>query len=585
MTAEVQHSRELDRVLAIPRRTWTPEQIETMVDRMTLAHRAPGSKARLRPLQAIALAEIAAIRGAFIGIPVGGGKTLTQALAPRMLRDIQRPLFVNPAHLIPKTEREFQEYRKDWVLPTFYRVESYQTLARSGAADFLDRFLPDMIVFDEAHFVKNTGTAVARRVKRYLKNHPKTVTVFMTGTPFGVSLRDFAHQMEWSLGARSPVPHKGHDGIDLDEWCRALDADVPEQQQLGFGALHRLDPDDPIRGFQQRLFTCPGVVLSQDPPLPIPIHIESHVAPQDDAIKDAIAALRKDWITPDGLECRDGVEVWRHVRELATGFYSVWTPRPPIEWAEPRSAWARICREVLSNNRRDLDTEEQLVRWMEAHPDHYPDALEVYRAWKEVEPSFVPNPVPYWISDKVLDWIVKWSRKSPGLIWTDRPAVGLRLAERGLAYYGQDGVDLRTGKRTEEHDPSVSCVLGRKSNDSGRNLQAWRRNLIVDVPSRGTDWEQLIGRTHRPGQQAERIDVDLLFGCIEDVEAFWKAHGRALRAQGITGQAQKLCHADLSCVLEPDALEREPRWRKTKPPAASEAAKNVGRILDRLINT
>jgi hypothetical protein len=567
--------------LSIPRRIWTKDQTAEIVDRMTEAHRVPGSTARLRPLQAIALAEIAMFGGAHIGIPVGGGKTLTQLLAPKMLKKVQRPLFLNPAHLIEKTEREAAEYRRDWVLPAFYRIESYQTLSRVSKADFLDQYMPDLIVCDEAQFVKTPGAGVTKRVFRYLKANPGCVVVFMTGTPFGVSLRDFAHQMKAALGDGSPVPHTY---LDLDEWCRALDADTPEQKALGFGALHALDPVDPVKGFQQRLYTCPGVILSQDPPLDIPIHIEAHEAPQDEAIEEAIKRLRQDWITPDGIECRDGVEVWRHAREIATGFYSVWTPRPPVEWAAPRSAWARECREILSSNRRDLDTEEQLIRHMQAEPGHYPEALATYLAWKEVEPTFIPNPVPYWISDKVIDWIVKWSKKSPGLIWTDRPAVGARLAARGLCYYGLDGVDAKTGKRTEEHDPSVSCVLGRKSNDSGRNLQAWRRNLVIDIPSRGTDWEQLIGRTHRPGQRAERIDVSLLFGCLEDVEAFWKAHGRALRAQEITGQAQKLCQADLSCVTEVTELDsREWRWKKTKPPKDSVASDNVQKALARLM--
>lgn len=561
---DVQDSAELRRILALPRRVWDQEQTDELVRRMTEAHKTPAGTQTLLPLQAIALAEMAMFRGAHIGIPVGGGKTLVQLLSARMFPHVRRPLYLLPAHLVEKTHREAQEYRKDWVLPHFYRIESYQTLSRVSAADLLDRFQPDLVVLDEAHFTKNVKAGVTKRIFRYLREHPDTIAVFETGTPFGVSLKDFAHQMSAALREGSPVP-RSH--LDLDEWCRALDADVPEQTAMGFGALYQLDERDPIEGFQRRLRETPGIILSRDPPLPIPVHIETHLAPIDPVIEDAIRELRKKWRTPDGIDCKDGVEVWRHAREISTGFYSVWVPRAPEHWREARAAWARECRETLSNNRRDLDTEEQLIRHMAAEPDHYPEALETFQLWQEIEPDFVPNPVPHWISDTVIDWVMKWSRKGPGLIWTDRPTVGQRLADRGLPYYGEEGVDARTGRFVMDHDPKKPCVLARRANDSGRNLQAFDRNLIIDVPARGTDWEQLIGRTHRRGQKAQRISVDVLCGVVEDVAGFWKAHGRALRAQQITGQAQKLCHADLSCVIEEIALDKsEPRWVRSKPP-------------------
>lgn len=556
----VQDSAELGRILSIPRREWGSEQISLLVDRMTRAHKTPTGTQVLRPIQAVALAEALQHKGAFVPAPVGAGKTLISLLLPRMFRHIQRPMICLPAHLIAKTETEALQYRQHWVLPAFFKLQSYQALSRVSAADLLDRVQPDLIVFDESHYLKNPKAACTKRVARYLKKHPETVVVMMGGSPINLSIRDFAHLCDWAIKDLSPVPRTF---LDLDEWSRALDADTPDHRKIGFGALYKLDSDDPIRGFRSRMHSCPGVVMTKDPPLPVPLTIKSHLSPSSLSMESAFKKLRN-WVTPDDIEIADAPEVWRHAREIATGFYSVWVPRAPEYWRSARSAWAKACREILHGNRRDLDTEQQLIEYIDSTPGVYKAEKKLLDCWREIAPSFTPNPVPYWISDLVIDWICEWA-KTPGLIWVDRPAVGERLAGRGLAYYGQDGVDRSTGLRTEQHPTSRSCVLARRANDSGRNLQAWRRNLVVDVPSRGSDWEQLIGRTHRPGQTGH-VTVDVLFGCVEDIEAFWKAHARALRAEEMSGQAQKLCQSDLTQVLELGAAAplEGPAWKKEK---------------------
>lgn len=556
----VQDSAELRRIIQIPNREWTEEQTQDLVLKMTAALKTPGGTQTLRPLQALALAEAVRYKGAFIPAPVGAGKTLISLLMPRLFRTVQRPMIVLPAHLMAKTEAEALEYRRHWVLPPFFKLQSYQALSRVSSSDLLDRVQPDLLIFDESHYLKNPKAACTKRVARYLKARPDTIVIMMGGSPINVSIRDFAHLSDWAIRAMSPVPRTY---LDLDEWSRALDATTPDHRKIGFGALYKLDPEDPIKGFRRRMHSCPGVVMSKDPPLPIPLSITSHIAPTDRAITEMFSKLRT-WVTPDDVAIADAPEVWRHAREIAAGFYSVWVPRAPEDWRMVRSSWAKACRSLIERNRRNIDTEQQLSQYLDANPREYPYEQGLLAEWRHVDPTFIPNPVPHWISDTVIDWIVNWAKK-PGLIWTDRPAIGQRLASRGLAYYGQDGIDMRTGLRTEQHDPGVACALARKANDSGRNLQAWNRNLVIDIPAQGTEFEQLIGRTHRPGQ-TKPVHVDLLFGCIEDLTGFWRAHRLALRAQEMTGQSQKLCQADLTTVLEPDdpAIPAGDAWIKTK---------------------
>jgi hypothetical protein len=584
LVAAVQDSAELRRIETIIRRVWTPAQISDMVARWTEALRTSSGSQTLFPLQAVSLTEIASWRGLFGALPTGTGKTLLSGLAARAVPGVQRPLLLVPAHLREKTETELREYRRDWVLPGLLRVESYQTLSQVRSERFLQEFKPDLIIADEADYLKNPSAGVTRRVARYLREaheaRKRVPFVALLGSPTDTGLRDFAHLISWAV-PQSPVPEEF---LALDEWARCLDADVPEHRRLAPGALVRLEPEarDEIRQvFQRRLHHTPGVVLSYEAELPIPIDLRGIVLPLCPAQEAALTELRKSWKTPDGIDVADGPEIWRHAREITTGFYSVWVPRAPQEWKDARSAWARACRETIASNRRGIDTEQALVQAMprtcdcgrpSAHHsigDHYPEAQEARAAWIEIEPTFKPNPVPHWISGAALDWIESWARQGPGLIWVDRPVVGEALARRGLPYYSNDGVDKTTGRRVEHHDPQEgSIVLARRANDSGRNLQAWSRNLVVDVPARNRHWQQMIARTHRFGQRAERVTVDVVLGSIEDVRAMAKALDRADYAHSMTGAPTKLHHATWCDIPDPDIEGVWPgaRWKRTKPP-------------------
>jgi len=571
----VQHSAELERIIRLPRRVWTPADLERLVAEMSAAHRTTHGTQTLRPLQAQALAEAVCWKGATVWIPVGGGKTLVSGLLPRMFRDVKRPLILVPSALVRKTEEELQAYRKDWVLPGLLKVKGYQALSRVEQADFLDAYCPDLIVADEADFLKNESAAVTRRVRRYRRAHPECVFVPMSGTPWDRSILEIAHLTFDALPRTNPLPATR---LAADEWSRALDSDVAENRRLAPGALQAFArPDEEVRSaFQRRFYETPGVIMSLDPPLAIPLEIRSHVVPTDSAQDQAFAQLRKTWKTPDGIDVEDGVAMWRHTREIATGFYSVWDPRAPTDWREARSAWARECREVLATNRRQLDSELQLCNAIDAHPEWYPLAGILLNAWREIAPTFKPNPVPVWISDRTLEWVAEWAAKSPGLIWTDRPAVGERLAAKfGIPYYGEMGINAATGRYVEAHlAREGSIVLSRPANDTGRNLQyQWSRNLVIDVMPSGRKWEQCIGRSHRPGQEAERVTFDLLVGCVEDATAFDKAFHRNVWAQTMSGQARKLPHATVVQVLDAEDAddlyhpETGAQWRKSRPPS------------------
>ena len=192
---------ELERILALPRRTKPPAGAEDLSSVL----RAPHGKQVLRPVQAQALAEIHCLRGLLGAIRVGGGKTLITYLAPTMV-GATRPVLLLPAKLRAKTLRDFEELGRHWSAGAVPKILSYEKLGHPGGADDLQALEPDMIIADEVHRLKNLRAACTRRVGRYLEGREGVVFVGLSGTVTSRSLLDFAHLAEWALGQGAPVP-------------------------------------------------------------------------------------------------------------------------------------------------------------------------------------------------------------------------------------------------------------------------------------------------------------------------------------------------------------------------------------------
>lgn len=559
----VQESAELDRILAIPRRVWSQDQADQVVRDLSNAFRTPHGVETLFPTQALALLEIGQLGGLLGPMPVGSGKTLVTLLAPRML-GAKRPLLLLPASLLKKTEKEIPKYRKNWVLPAHIKLVSYESLAMDSHAEFLNAYQPDLIMADEGHKLFNTGASCCKRLGRYMREHYSTPLVVLSGSLISRQIEDLGHLTNWSLKDRNPIPE--HFGT-VQEWGRALNVNTNDARRLLPGALARLrhpsKPNQCIReAFQDRLLQTPGVVTFRGKPLPTKLRIQSHLLEAPDLLADVWDTLRDDWETPDGWEMVDGIEAWRHARELSVGCYYRWNPRPPKEWNDARKEWGAACREILSTNRRNLDTELQVKKAIH----HYPHHITALARWKELRPTFEPNVEAVWESDHAVDWILDWAAQAPGIVWVSHKFLGHKLAERGLPYYANGGLCTKTGQAIEDAPPTASICASVSSNGTGRNLQHWGRNLVVSGPPNGKQWEQLLGRTHRTGQKRAEVTVDVAIGCLEDLKGFWRAVEDAQFAESMLGQPQKLCNADLTGVHEPASVyhAHSAQWRKQK---------------------
>lgn len=567
------------RIVALPRRT--PRDLDKLADELTGILKTPQGTMRLRPIQALALAEIAQHGGLFGPIRVGGGKTLLSLLVPFVL-NARRPVLLLPAALREKTERERLTLSKHWRIGSSMKLISYEEMGRESKQHELSFYCPDVIVADEAHRLKNKKAGVTRRVVRYMRENPRTKKhwepaarpkfVGISGTMLkGGTIKAFAHLLQWSHREGAPIPL--HDG-ELEEWSEALDEGTNFNRPHP-GALLKLArdedriPGDDLRtarrAFHRRLVETPGVVSTGGDQVACSLYVRALEYKPNPTTDDNFATLRKTWTTPDGWTLSMATEVWRVARQLALGFHSVWDPRPPVEWLEARKAWAAFVRETLSHS-RTLDTELQVAN--ACARGQLRDGE--FREWQRVKDTFRINPKDVWHDDSALTACEAWIKQGPGIVWVEHVFFGDELERRtGVPYFREQGLDKR-GNSIEAlselikagRAKPVPIIASVAANSTGRNLQPWSRNLVTSCPSGGATWEQLLGRTHRDGQEADQVEVDVMLSCVEHAESWERALSEARMAVDTMGDSQKLLIADATW---PDVAHKGgPRWVKTR---------------------
>ncbi len=528
----INDTEEFRRILALPARAWD-ETSNLLSDRVTKVLRTTNGLMTLWPVQAQALVEAAQIQGLFCPIPVGGGKTLVSLLLPTVFSS-RRPMLIIPAHLMDKTMREWQELLYAWRISRNIKLLTYQSLSRVSHETALEEYRPDLLICDEAHRLKNRKAACTRRVLRYLDKHP-TPFVVLSGTITNHSLMDYHHLIVRAMGKFAPLPKPVH---EAEEWADALD-DRTMISRPHPGVLTRFaTPADQgltelataRKGYQRRLVSTPGVITLTSTDVTCSLSYMKVPLDPPQVVREAMSHLEGSWETPDGWPYTNATEVWRIGRELLMGFYYRWNPRPPKPWIEARRAWGKFVRDTLAHS-RTLDSEMHIAL---AHPEE-PSLL----AWRAIKDTFKPNSEPVWLSDYVVDKVGAWLTE-PGLAWVEHVALGDRVSGKfGVPYCGAGMSPMPyLGK---------PIVLSVRANSEGGNLQrGWARNLVTSPGPNGKAWEQMIGRTHRPGQPEDEVTVEILVARPWHEEALDKAKENAKFVEQTTGMRQKLLYGDWS---------------------------------------
>jgi len=584
----VEDSRDLHRVLELPRRGRPDAEIliQEIVRRYGKPNPACSCKEKFhrrcadKPLftQAWALTEISQCGGLLGPIAVGDGKTLLDLLAIFAAGVKSAVLLIPPQLKAQLIQVDWEFYSQHWYLPNLangrwydpklpmLHVVAYSELSSAKNSDVLDRIRPDLIIADEAHLLRNSTAARTKRFKRYFSAYPGTKFCCWSGTLTTKSLKDYAHLSNLALKDGSPTPLHWP---TVEEWAGALD---PSDWPTGIGALKAFcKPGEYVRdGYRRRLEETPGVVSSpatMNCTASLVISKREISAPK--AINDALAKLYNDWERPDGEEkLVSALEVHRCAKELSAGFYYhwIWPRGESLEvrktWLAARRAWHSEMREKLKHSREFMDSPLLLakaaIRWHEGfihveqdgrrvevppHQAHAP--LPTWNSlcwpdWKALRGTAEPKTEGVWVDQFLAEDAAAWLAK-PGIVWSEHDLFGRRVAEIARAPYFGPGADAAQALLAESGSRGIVASI--RAHGTGKNLQAWQRNLVANLPSDAAIWEQLIGRTHRQGQLADEVTVEVYQHTPPVIEALSKARLYADYIQSTMGGRQKLLAA------------------------------------------
>lgn len=561
-------STDLERILALARRTITPADAEALAEKWTLKLRRPGGKQRLFPIQGVALEELSIVGGALNPIGVGHGKTLLDCLAAMVVPGCRYAVLLIPPSLRSTFAREWAKYADHWQLPNLadgryfitgrpsLHVVAYSELSSAKSTDLLERIRPDLIIADEAHSVKRRTAARTKRFLRYFESHPETRFAAWSGTLTSKSLRDYAHLSKLALREGSPVPNHWP---TVEEWASALD---PVPFPAPMGQLRRLcEVGETVRsGFRRRLVSSPGVVATEEGAIEASLLIHERRPAVPLAVQQALEDVRSTWQRPDGEELVDGLALSRCARELACGFFLRWKwPRGEPEdvidlWLLRRKEWHKELRGKLKFAGEFLDSPMLLGLAAKRYYDGYKGDMpvwksETWRGWREVEDTAQPETEAVWIDDFLIKDAAEWARTHTGIVWYDSDEVGRKLAAEGLKHFGPG---KEASEMIEREDGKRSIVASIRSHGTGKNLQPFAHNLIVQLPSDGAACEQLLGRTHRKGQIADEVEATVYRHTREMAASFDAARRSADYIQSTMGTQQKLIYASFTFDLQSD---------------------------------
>lgn len=518
----------------------------------------------LRPLQQQALGAIHEAKGGFFPLAVGAGKTYVSVLAGAAL-GCDLAILLVPPRTVQQTYDALAKADGCFRLPRT-EVVPYSILSRPEASDLLERLIsgyaPErvVIVADEAHNLKRFTSARTKRVVRFFDAHPGVRFVAMSGTLTSRSIKDFAHLAEWALGEGSPVPRMSHPHgrTALAHWSSCIDSEgrpgthewkwcEPLWRWAGMEPAnilmaHYTDRREGVRkALARRIATAPGVVSTTESSLGTALYIERWTSLKTPSeITAAMSDVEDTQCRPDGEALESPVEQWRVQRQLSLGFYYRWVwpnGEPDVEWLVARSDWNKAVRQQLDRHAGEGYDSPLLVFNRTAREHAAGQRRAIHRAWEEwcrVKDRPTPPTEAVWVSRKVVDTVSAevLHSKEPVLVWYSDDAVATALAQCGMEV-------VPAGKPVPVDRPRTLAVSVR-SHGTGLNLQPWAHNLILTPDQSGLVWEQLLGRTHRPGQEADEVWATVLAHTFAFRDALAAAKVNAEYIQHTTGQKQKL---------------------------------------------
>jgi hypothetical protein len=553
----VRFTPDLKRIRDLPRRDWEslpslPAMVAEMSRRLRTGVEIPPHLTtreggpvpeELLPSQTVGIHD--AGKGAFVPLTTGAGKTLLTLLA-QVWHNKPKAVLLLPKGMVGKTLRTANECAPYWRVPDVVHylkagkwrkqvhrspVQSEIWLVNYEMLPHRTRMLlnlePDMLMADEAHWLKSTGAARTKVVKQLRQQMPGISMSFLSGSFMGRGVKEFAHLVRWALGPdRAPVPS---DWREIDDWSRALSSDTDEWDVLEPGALLELgdaegqdDRECAQKRFAQRLTATPRVVSSKTSLPSCGLVIRERSVPPHEQMVHWLNHLRAHNELPNGEPCVDPLSKWAKASQVCLGFWYQYVTPPPLYWKAARRAWAGACMEVLTHSQTllsALDVTKAIDRG-EVRGSTLAEAAIALGEWRAVRNDFKPETKAVWWDDAALKEGAAWlAANERGLLWSGHIEFGEKLSETTGIPYFREGASTAKGVHIYDHKGVGPAIVSMFTCHEGLDLEWWNANVLFKVPH-GRLFEQLISRTHRAKQKADDVTCEVLLRTEQDFEAW-----------------------------------------------------------------
>lgn len=571
---------ETTRILNLPTREPAPPDL---CERLTKALRTSTGTQSLWQVQAESLLElvrqrnVSAERGVFVRAGLGCGKTLIGLLASTVVpppAPNRRALYLCPAGLRDKTLRELPGYKRNWKIRPDLLIHSYEEV--SADPKLLERLQVYLVICDECQALKRRSAARTSRVLRTARKNPDIIWVSMSATSSTKGLSDHAHLFELSLRDGSPLPVHGD---DIEAWGRCTDS-VVTAEACDWGLIRPLVEryypntqeiwDGPSgdrvracrRAVDRRISETPGVVTGSSVDVDAELHLRRVYFPCPAEIESALTELARTGEIPgsSGAAAIGERDRARSENSLCMGGYYRWAwektsaGAPDTRWLQIRRDWSSVLSEFLAPDghaaRLEIDTPAQVVQRIDEAPRAVRMAWEAWLPERDRyriqylgdSPSGVGEVIPVepvWLTYAIIERMMEYLKKDC-ILWYKHKMVAHELRRRGarVVLAGED-MPWR-----EEFGDGRPVALNEFSHCEGFNLQAWDR-MVVPCPGAaknapGAQIDQMIGRSHRYGQDSDKVVVDF-WQHAEVLEAnLDRAVMESQRIQDISGIPQRL---------------------------------------------
>lgn len=498
-------------------------------------------------------------------------------------------------------------------------IVPYSLLSVKDTLDMLVGINPDLVIADEVHNLKNRRAARTKRLFGWKgirdENGTPPAFVAMSGTITSKKIDDYHHLITWALRDQSPLPLNGALAY---AWSQVIDSGSSIIGELQTGPLKPLvrwaakntpgeafrdNISDFRRAFRMRLTTAPGVVSTGDAEIGTSLVIETlDVKRPGPELLTHMLRVKDDGVTPNGDTIDHAMHAFKWLNELSAGFYNelIW---PTLERLQKRYSMTEAAakaaledgkefharqqhyykelRKFMKDAPLGLDTPMEIARQINQHPEHLPhDLVTAYENMVAVrEDAEEKHGVliereghAHRVDDYKIKAAITWAKnlETGGILWFHHNEVGkwLRDAahEAGLDYlYAPAGSDsnaaiVAVGDPNAGGKGDILAIASMGAHGTGKNLQAFQHQLFTQWPRDAKLAEQVVGRTHRNGQQADELIVQRYDANSFDTINFAATLNDSVYIHQSTGQRQKLVYAThnpLPKVFSPEFLREQ----------------------------